>query len=122
MELPKEYEKDGYVIRLCKDLYGLKQAAVLWYDNAKSTLAQLGLHPTISDVCLYTNNEKDLFVLMHVHDFQVVSPHQSKIVQLMKALHQKYNLKTVNTDLFLGIEISYPSAETLKLSQGQYTR
>lgn len=66
MELPKGYEKDGHVIRLCKGLYGLKQAAALWYDDAKSTLAQLGLLPTTSDICLYTNSEKDIFVLMHV--------------------------------------------------------
>lgn len=122
MELPKGYEKDGYVIRLCKGLYGLKQAAALWYDDAKSTLAQLGLFPTTSDICLYTNSEKDLFVLMHVDDFQVVSPHQSKIDQLMSALYRKYNLKTVSTDLFLGIEISHPSTTVLKLSQGQYAR
>lgn len=122
MELPRGYEKDGYVIRLCKGLYGLKQAAALWYDDAKSTLAQLGLLPTTSDICLYTNSEKDIFVLMHVDDFQVVSPHQSKIDLLMSALYRKYNLKTVSTDLFLGIEISHPAPETLKLSQGQYAR
>ncbi|KAI0997156.1 hypothetical protein K3495_g11032 [Podosphaera aphanis] len=122
IELPKGYEKDGYVIRLCKGLYGLKQAAALWYDDAKSTLARLGLLHTISDIFLYTNKEKFLFVLMHVDDFQVLSPHQSKIDQLMKALHRKYNLKSVNTDLFLGINISRPSTTTLKLSQGQYAR
>ncbi|KAI0995966.1 hypothetical protein K3495_g12215 [Podosphaera aphanis] len=122
MELPKGYEKVGYIIRLCKGLYGLKQAAALWYDDVKSTLAQLGSFPTISDICLYTNKEKDLFVIMHVVDFQVISPHQSKIDQLMKALHHKYNLKSVNTDLFLGINISHPSTTTLKLSQAQYAR
>ena len=60
MELPKGYEKDGYVIQLHKGLYGLKQAAALWYDDAKTTLAQLGLLPTTSDVCLYTNHKRDL--------------------------------------------------------------
>ncbi|KAI1000752.1 hypothetical protein K3495_g7445 [Podosphaera aphanis] len=59
---------------------------------------------------------------MHVDDFQVVSPHQSKIDLLMSALYRKYNLKTVSTDLFLGIEISHPAPKILKLSQGQYTR
>ncbi|KAI1003823.1 hypothetical protein K3495_g4386 [Podosphaera aphanis] len=122
MELPKVYERDGCVIKLCKGLYGLKQAAALWYDDVKSTLAQLGLLPTTSDICLYTNSEKNLFVLIHVDDFQVVSPHQSKIDKLMKALHHKYKLKTVSTDLFLGIEISHPVPEELRLSQGQYAR
>ncbi|KAI0995052.1 hypothetical protein K3495_g13129 [Podosphaera aphanis] len=122
MELPKEYKRDGFVIKLCKGLYGLKQVAALWYDDVRSTLAQLGLLLTTSDICLYTNGVKDLFVLMHVADFQVVSPHQSKIDRQMSALHRKYNLKTASTDLFLGIEISHPSTVTLKLSQGQYAR
>lgn len=59
---------------------------------------------------------------MHVDDFQVVSPHQSKIDKLMRALYRKYKLKAVSTNMFLGIKISHPTPETIKLSQGQYTR
>lgn len=40
----------------------------------------------------------------------------------MNALHKWYKLKTVKTDLFLGIHISNPDNRTLKLSQGQYAR
>ena len=40
----------------------------------------------------------------------------------MRVLHQRYQLKTVNTDLFLGIHISNPSRDTLLLSQGRYAR
>ncbi|KAI0992005.1 hypothetical protein K3495_g16181, partial [Podosphaera aphanis] len=65
---------------------------------------------------------KDIFVLLHVDDFQVMGPNLSKIESLMHALQKKYNLKTVNTDLFLGIEIKSSPHGTLKLSQGQYAR
>ncbi|KAI0993216.1 hypothetical protein K3495_g14968 [Podosphaera aphanis] len=121
MEMPTGFKKDGYIIRLRKGLYGLKQAAALWYDDAKATLAALGLHPTTSDVCLYTNKSHDLFVLLHVDDFQVMGPNRDKIYKLMFALHKKYKLKPVNTDLFLGINISQHD-NTLTLSQGQYAR
>lgn len=40
----------------------------------------------------------------------------------MKALHKRYKLKTVNTNLFLGIHISNPTEDTIVLSQGQYVR
>ncbi|KAI1006624.1 hypothetical protein K3495_g1602 [Podosphaera aphanis] len=122
MELPKGFEREGCIIKLHKGLYGLKQAAALWYDDAKATLASQGLFPTISDVCLYTTSSKDIFVLLHVDDFQVMGPNLSKIESLMHALQKKYNLKTVNTDLFLGIEIKSSPNGTLKLSQGQYAR
>lgn len=121
MELPKGFERDSHVILLRKGLYGLKQAAALWYDDAKATLAKLGLHPTTSDVCLYANKQNDLFVLLHVDDFQVMGPNREKIDILMNALNKKYKLKRVNTDLFLGIHIKERD-NTLELSQGQYAR
>ncbi|KAI0992027.1 hypothetical protein K3495_g16159, partial [Podosphaera aphanis] len=122
MEMPRGFEKENHIIRLRKGLYGLKQAAALWYDHAKATLARLGLFPTISDACLYTNKTKDLFIIMYVDDFQIMGPDLKKIEDIMKALHKRYKLKTVNTNLFLGIHINNPTEDTLVLSQGQYAR
>ncbi|KAI1005280.1 hypothetical protein K3495_g2929 [Podosphaera aphanis] len=84
-----------------RDFTASSQASALWYDNAKATLAVLGLYPTTSDGCLYTNKPHDQFVLLHVDDFQVMGPNRDKINKLMFALHKKYKLKPVNTDLFL---------------------
>ncbi|KAI0991209.1 hypothetical protein K3495_g16978, partial [Podosphaera aphanis] len=117
MEMPRGFEKENHIIRLRKGLYGLKQAAALWYDHAKTTLAELGLLPTISDACLYTNKSKDLFIIMYVDDFQIMGPNLKKIEHVMKALHKKYKLKTVKTNLFLGIHINNPTKDTLVLSQ-----
>lgn len=122
MEMPEGFKKEGHIILIKKGLYGLKQAAALWYENVKAFLAEQGLYQTITDVCLYTNKQKDLFVIIHVDDFQVMGPNISKIDKLMQALHKRYKLKTVKTDLFLGIHISNPDKQTLKLSQGQYAR
>ena len=122
MEMPQGFEREGCVILLRKGLYGLKQAAALWYDDAKATLAENGLHPTTSDICLYTNKQKDIYAMMYVDDFQIMGPNLKKIEELMRVLHQRYQLKTVNTDLFLGIHISNPSRDTLLLSQGRYAR
>ena len=51
-----------------------------------------------------------------------MGPDLSKIDKLMLALHKKYKLKKVKTDLFLGKQISTLDKGTLKLFQGQYTR
>lgn len=40
----------------------------------------------------------------------------------MFKLHKRYQLKTVETNMFLGIHISEPSKDVLKLSQEQYAR
>lgn len=77
MEMPRGFKKEGHIIHLGKELYGLKQAAALWYDHAKATLAKLGLSPTVFDAYLYTNQTKDLFV-MYVDDFQIIGPDLKK--------------------------------------------
>lgn len=51
-----------------------------------------------------------------------MGPKVEKIEKLMRALFKKYKLKTVKTDLFLGINISKSDKNILKLSQGQYAR
>ena len=59
---------------------------------------------------------------MYVDDFQIMGPDLKKIKFIMKALHKRYKLKTVETNLFLGIHITNPTKDTLVLSQGQYAR
>ena len=120
MELPEGYKKDNKIILIKKGLYGLKQAAALWYDDIKSFLATQGMFQTMSDMCLYTNKQKDLFAILHVDDIQILGPSKVKVDKLMEALHMKYKLKSVKTDMFLGIHISTPRKNVLKLSQGQY--
>lgn len=122
MELPEGFKLKNKIILMKKGLYGLKQAAALWYDNVRRFLATLGLFPTLTDVCLYTNKSKDLFVIIHVDDFQIMGPNLLKIEKLLTALYKKYKLKSVKTDLFLGINISNPNKYSLKLSQGQCAR
>ena len=69
MEMLQGYEREECIILLRKGLYVLKQAAALWHDDAKATLARLCFHPTTSDVCLYTNCHQDVFVVMHIDNF-----------------------------------------------------
>lgn len=122
MEMPEGYKKEDKIILIKKGLYGLKQAAALWHDDVKAFFATQGLFPTKSDLCLYTNKNRNLYVIIHVDNFQVMGPDEKKIDDLMCSLHKKYKLKSVKTDLFLGINISNPDKRTLKLSQGQYAR
>ncbi|KAI0994379.1 hypothetical protein K3495_g13803 [Podosphaera aphanis] len=82
--MPQGFEQKGKVIKLEKGLYGLKQAAALWHDNAKSELQKNGLKPTESDICLFSDPKKDLFAILHVDDFQILGPNKDKIKKLAK--------------------------------------
>ena len=122
IQMPEGFSDSTKAMQVSKGLYGLKQSAALWYDHAKITLARQGLFPSNSDACLYINEAHDLFVLVHVDDFQILGPNKAKIDKLLQALGKKYKLNTVSGNLFLGIEIDTSNPQKLKLSQGQYAR
>lgn len=120
IELSEGFKRDGYITHIRKGIFRLKQAAALWYDDMKAFLDKLGIFPITTDVCLYTNKERDLFVIKNLDDFQVIGPNTGKIETSMKVLNKKYKPKAVKTNLFLGIHISNPDKFTLKLSLGQF--
>jgi len=109
---------DDKIIKINKGLYGLKQAAALWYHDALGTLQKLGMHRTASDACLLIGN--DTLVLMHVDDFQIFSPSLSKIDKLIKSMEKKYTIKVVDTNLFLGLHIQQ-HGNSVSITQSHYS-
>ncbi len=60
MELPMgivvglhESKSRGYVLKLKKSLYGLKQASLNWFEKLKQGLTDRGFSPSAIDPCLY---------------------------------------------------------------------
>lgn len=106
------------VIKVEKGLYGLKQAANLWYYDASDTMTKLDLKRTSSDACLFTG--KGVIVLVHVDDFQIFSPSEQKINEFIKGMSTKYSIKVVESNVFLGIQIINQGPNTTKLSQEHY--
>eukprot|EP00956_Cyclotella_meneghiniana_P041039 scaffold212605_cov23-Cyclotella_meneghiniana.AAC.1 len=60
MELPRAFVPDddpgnkrAYVLKLKKNLYGLKQASFNWFDKLKTGLVDRGFKPSQIDPCLY---------------------------------------------------------------------
>ncbi|TKX21153.1 hypothetical protein C1H76_6694 [Elsinoe australis] len=99
--MPEGYAQQGKAVKVKKGLYGLKQSAALY--------------------CLYTNKERDLFVIIHIDDFQAFSPYRSKIIKLFKALNQRFPISAVKSDLFLRLKIT-ATTDQLTITQGHYTR
>lgn len=121
IEMPEGYKQPGKMIRLLRGLYGLKQAAALWYDHARMTLSQLGFEPTISDVCLYANEQKDTYVLMHVDDLQIMGSNDAEITRLTEGLQKRYEMSIVKTGLFLNLNVTR-SKKFVKLDQSHYVK
>jgi hypothetical protein len=70
MELPMgivvgshESKSCGYVLKLKKSLYGLKQASLNWFEKLKQGLMDRGFCPSEIDPCLYL--KANMILLMH---------------------------------------------------------
>lgn len=112
--------KSNMLIKIKKGLYGLKQAANLWYHDAAGTMLEMGLKRTSSDACVFTG--KGIIIVMHVDDFQIFAESKAKTEWFIKGMRRRYNIKVVDTNLFLGIHIIPLKKGEVKLSQKHYSK
>lgn len=127
MELPQGYTRDGYVVRLHKSLYGLRQAPRNWYLKCSSFIKSLGFTAAISDPCFFFKRSatgKLIYIFLFVDDMQGFfdkSDHTEWIAIKQKLVHE-YNVKDLGeTKLFLGMKITRDRVNhTISLDQELY--
>ena len=82
MQLPIVFQVDGqtesdsdkqYVLKLNKNIYGLKQVRFNWYEKLKKSLVDRYFKPSDIDPCLYIGNY--MIVLTYVNDCIIVGPY-----------------------------------------------
>lgn len=81
MKPPPGFEEGDFVLKLEKSLYGLKQAANVWYRTLSSALINIGFRKSQTDPCLHTY-EKDgskAYCISHVDDLLWVSKSRALI-------------------------------------------
>ena len=59
------------VLKLERNLYGLKDAGLTWYEHLTAGLTKIGFKPTKSDPCVYTRNSDN--IVMYVDDCIIIS-------------------------------------------------
>jgi hypothetical protein len=96
MELPKKFsvpgtkithaDKDKYVFKLVKNLYGQKQAGKVWYDHLKDKLTKLGFIQSRFDQCVFYYG-RTIF-LVYTDDTILVGPDEKEIEKIVKTLKE----------------------------------
>jgi Reverse transcriptase (RNA-dependent DNA polymerase) len=56
-----------YVIKLCKSLYGLKQAGRKWYDTLSGSLAAIGFQKSMADPAVFFIHVGSDVVILFIH-------------------------------------------------------
>ncbi|KAK4411591.1 Retrovirus-related Pol polyprotein from transposon RE2 [Sesamum angolense] len=98
MDPPEGYNVEpGFVCKLERSLYGLKQASRQWNLEFTHKLEQYGFVQSANDHCLFTmhTNLGQLFLLVYVDDILITGPSLSDIESVKSYLHSLFTIKDI---------------------------
>ena len=105
VEMPRGYKEPGYVYKLKKSLYGLRQSPKNFFDHISEQLQSLGFTPSDSDQCLFIRD--DCVCVTYVDDILVFDRSQDIINKLLKDLKDTGASVKLESDVagYLGVDI-----------------
>jgi hypothetical protein len=94
-----------HVLKLEKNVYGLKDAGLTWYEHLTKGLKVRGFVQSLVDPCLFYKG--NLLLITYVDDCVIICPDDAKIDEFILSMQRDYNL-TDEGDIsaFLGINIA----------------
>jgi hypothetical protein len=102
---------DDTILKLNRSLYGLKQAALCWFDKLQEALTSKGWKQPIPylDPCLFTKD--GVICLVYVDDCLFFGRDKQHIMKLIKEIQDSGFELTIEDDVyaFLGVEFSLDS-------------
>ena len=66
--MPKGYELDGHILELKRNLYGMSEAPMNFFNHLKQQLEKRGFQASAYDLCLFMNNKTGCIMLTYVDD------------------------------------------------------
>jgi len=125
-----EYESfklsDGTMyVQLLKPLYGLIEAAQLWYINITTTLKNIGFVQNSYDKCVWNRiyDGDQQTVCIHVDDLKITCRNEEANQDVVRELRRVYKDVTVNegkVHSYIGITFDYSVPGKVKLTQEGY--
>jgi len=122
----KHQRPDGSIYcRLRRPLYGLIEAAKLWFDEITRTLLNLGFVQNAYDACCFnrTFRGKQHTVIIHVDDIFSTCIDNRANQQLVKALESKYEkigVQTGKVHSYIGMTFDFSQRGKVRVTQDGY--
>ena len=112
MQLPHGFnvgpESGRYVLKLQKNLYGLKQEGHNWFEKLSGALGNLSINPRKVYPCVFIG--EDVIVLVYVDNCLIFSWDKDEMNQLIDKLKKKEKLDLIDegdVDKYIGIVIEF---------------
>ncbi|KAL2246099.1 UNVERIFIED_CONTAM: Retrovirus-related Pol polyprotein from transposon RE1 [Sesamum indicum] len=112
----------GFVCKLKKSLYGLKQASREWNTKFTERMKAYGFRQSKYDYCLFKKPLKHGYIvlLVYVDDILLTAPTDTDLMNVKKYLDDMFTIKDLGTaKYFLGIEFTN-SSQGLLATQHKY--
>jgi hypothetical protein len=105
-----------HIIKLLKNMYGLKQAGHNWYNTLTDELLKTGFRQSSIDKCLFIRD--NCIVIVYVDDCLLFSPHD-KVLDNMIALFNKHFkiISSSSIETYLSLEVTRNTDGTIPLRQ-----
>ena len=116
-------DKYGWVyIKICKGMYGLKQAGIIANQELQKHLKPFGYHPVKHTPGLWTHDSADTVFSLVVDDFAIKYTSLARANHLLSALRTKYEISVDwAASLYIGISLHWDyKACTVDLSMPDY--
>ena len=113
----------GWVyIKICKGMYGLKQAGIITNQELQEHLAPYGYLPVHHTPGLWTHNSSDTIFSLVVDNFAVKYTSDARAQHLLSALRDKYDISVDwKASQYIGISLKWDYlARTVSLSMPDY--
>ena len=103
------------VLKLKKNLYGLKDAGRPWWKPLSIGCNELGFHSTEIDQCVFVKD--DVIILIYVDDCIIMSKDKDKIIRTMESLKERYAITDEGEmEEYLGIKLEHTD-NSIRMSQ-----
>ncbi|KAH9468237.1 hypothetical protein Pst134EA_033418 [Puccinia striiformis f. sp. tritici] len=117
----EEPGKENWVWRLNKSLYGTKQAPRQWRKHLVATLTRLGLESSLLDESLFYNNDRSIFLHMHVDDGFLIGESREDVMRLLDAIGKTYTIKVKERpSQHLGYTLDWKEDASVHINQADF--
>lgn len=102
--------------------YGLRESAKAWNDRLDEIMREYGLKPTLSDPCLYQNEDRSLLIGTHVDDLLILVESDEQYSAFAEFLRSKLEItEKGEVRCFLGYELHW-KGDRLLINQRSYIK